>query len=210
MIVTGIEEITKSRSKVFIDGEFAFVLYKGELRHFHLKADTELETGDYTKIMEEILPKRAKMRAMNLLLKKDYTTANLRKKLREGGYPESIVEDALKYVDSYHYTDDLRYAVNYMAFHQEDKSRKRIEWDLAAKGISRETLEKAFAQWEQESGGQNEQDMIEKLLKKRNYDPSTASPAQRQKEYAFLMRKGFSADKIQKAVFGRFDLWMDS
>ena len=209
MIITGIEEITKSRSKVFIDGEFAFVLYKGELRHFHLKPDTELDEGDYAKIMEEILPKRAKVRAMNLLLKKDYTTANLRKKLREGGYPENIVEDALKYVDSHHYTDDLRYAVNYMVFHQEDKSRKRIEWDLASKGISRETLEKAFAQWELESGGQNEQDMIEKLLKKRNYDASTASPAQRQKEYAFLMRKGFSADKIQKAVFGRFDTWMD-
>lgn len=209
MIITGIEEITKSRSKVFIDGEFAFVLYTGELRRFHLQEGGELGGRDYEKIMGEILPKRAKLRAMNLLMKKDYTTADLRKKLLEGGYPENIAEEALAYVASFHYTDDVRYAVNYMTFHQEDKSRKRIAWDLAAKGISREVLEKAFSQWEQECGGQDEAEMIGRLLQKRKFDPETATPAQRQKEYAFLMRKGFAADRIQKAVFGHSDIWMN-
>ena len=77
MIVTGIEEMTKSRSKISIDGEFAFVLYKGELRHFHLLEGEEISEEDYEHIMKEILPKRAKLRAMNLLLKKDYTTSQL-------------------------------------------------------------------------------------------------------------------------------------
>ena len=67
MIVTGIEEMTKSRSRVSIDGEFAFVLYKGELRHFHLREGNELREEDYREITTELLPKRAKLRAMNLL-----------------------------------------------------------------------------------------------------------------------------------------------
>lgn len=209
MIVTGLEELTKSRSKVFLDGEFAFVLYKGELRHFHLKVDGEIAAQDYARIMEELLPKRAKLRAMNLLLKKDYTTAQLRKKLQEGGYPEEIISLALEYVQSYHYTDDQRYAVNYIVFHQDQKSKKRIEQDLRSRGISQEVMEKAWLQWEQEGGEQQEAEMISKLLRKRKYDSESATPAERQREYAFLMRKGFSSENVKKAVFGRHDTWMD-
>ena len=60
MIVTDIVEMTKSRSRISIDGEFAFVLYKGELRHFHLQKGEEIKESDYERIMTEILPKRAK------------------------------------------------------------------------------------------------------------------------------------------------------
>ena len=101
MIVTGITAITKSRSKVFLDGEFAFVLYKGELRRFHLQEGSEISQRAYEEIMKEVLPKRAKLRAMNLLTKKDYTTAKLREKLMEGGYPEMIIQEALDYVASW-------------------------------------------------------------------------------------------------------------
>ena len=38
MIVTGIEEQTKTKFKVYLDGTFAFVLYKGELKRFGIKA----------------------------------------------------------------------------------------------------------------------------------------------------------------------------
>lgn len=37
MLVTQVTELSKSRSKVYIDQEFAFVLYKGELRLYHIK-----------------------------------------------------------------------------------------------------------------------------------------------------------------------------
>lgn len=43
MKVTGVEELSKSRSKVFIDGEPAFVLYRGELRTYGIKEGAELE-----------------------------------------------------------------------------------------------------------------------------------------------------------------------
>lgn len=203
-IVTKIEEMDKSRSKVFLDGEFAFVLYKGELRHYKLHVDGELSQADYNTIMTEILPKRAKLRAMNLLLKKNYTTAQLMDKLRQGWYPEEIIEQAIDYVASFHYIDDLRYASDYITYHQESKSRMRLEQDLLRKGIRREVLEAAWQQWEEDGGEQDEGAMIEALLQKRHYNAQEATPSERQKQYGFLMRKGFSADAVKKAVFGRF------
>ena len=51
MLVTQVTELSKSRSKVYIDQEFAFVLYKGELRLYHIKESEELRPEDYRTIM---------------------------------------------------------------------------------------------------------------------------------------------------------------
>lgn len=200
MTVTQIEAYDKSRSKIYLDGEFAFVLYRGELKEYHIREGGELSQESCDRILRETLGKRAKLRAMHLLQKREYTVAQLRDKLAQGLYPQQVIEDALAYVASFHYTDDLRYAVQYMTLHAEDRSRRRIEQDLGARGISGETLECAWRTWEEQGGGQDEEQMIRKLLAKRKFDPDTADYAECGKQAAFLMRKGFSADCIRRVL----------
>lgn len=200
MRVTQIVELDKSRSKVYIENEFAFVLYKGEVRLFHVREGEEISVEDYRKILTEILPKRAKLRAMNLLKNKEYTVWELRKKLRDGYYPENIIDEAVEYVASYRYIDDLRYAVDYITTHEDMRSRRRIEHDLMNKGISGSDLEQAWLIWEEKGGSQDEDAMIMKLLDKRHYDPENPDVKERQKTYAFLMRKGFSDDAVRRAM----------
>lgn len=202
MKVTRILELSKSRSKVYIDEEFAFVLYKGELRLYHVREGEELSEEDYNKIILEVLPKRAKLRAMNLLMGREYTREELRRKLASGCYPEQIIEDALDYVESYKYIDDGRYALSYITYHEEDKNRRQIEQKLMQKGISKDTLEKAWQEWEEKGGRQDEQEMIEKLLQKRHYMRETADIKEQQRTYSFLMRKGFSTEAIRSAIYG--------
>lgn len=67
MFVTDILEFTKSRYRIFLDYEFAFVLYKGELHKFGIKKDTEISDDIYNEIMGKLLPERARKRAYNLL-----------------------------------------------------------------------------------------------------------------------------------------------
>lgn len=198
--MTGIEEISKSRSRVYIEGEFAFVLYKGELRLYHICEGQEIRQEDYETIWNEVLPKRAKLRAMNLLKSREYTTKQLYRKLKEGEYPERVIEAVLDYVAGFHYTDDLRYAVGYITDHESTRSRRRIEQDLAGKGIDKETLEKAWAEWEKQGGQQDEQAMIRALLAKKKYDPENTDRKEQQKLYAFLMRKGFSGEQVRRAL----------
>lgn len=200
MQVTRIEELTKSRSKIYIDGEFAFVLYKGELRIHRVKEGENLTEEAYRAIMEEVLPKRAKLRAMNLLKNREYTTVQLRGKLEQGLYPQTIIEEALDYVASFHYTDDMRYALQYITCHENDRSRRRIEQDLQGKGIDRETIQAAWDTWESNGGEQDEEGMMRRLLEKRGYSPDTADYAERQRQAAFLMRKGFSGESIRRVL----------
>lgn len=200
MTVTNISEINKSRSKVYIDGEFAFVLYKGELRLYHIEEGGEISREVYQTILTQVLPKRAKLRAMNLLMKKEYTEYELRKKLHDGEYPETVIDEAIDYIISYRYIDDLRYATDYITAHEDTRSRRRIEQDLMNKGISKATLEKAWISWENSGGEQNEEAMIKKLLEKRKYNPETAEIKEQQRTYAFLMRKGFNSDTVRKMM----------
>ncbi len=60
MTVTGLEVVTKTKYKVFIDGQFAFVLYKGELSRFHLAEGQDVTPETVRKIRDEVVLKRAK------------------------------------------------------------------------------------------------------------------------------------------------------
>ena len=115
-IVTKIEEHDKKRCKIYLNEEFAFLLYKGELSEYKIVQGNIITDDIYNKITEETLLKRAKKRCLNLLEKKNYTEYKLREKLREGLYPTEIEEKAIAYVKSFHYIDDYRYACDYIFF----------------------------------------------------------------------------------------------
>jgi len=204
MTITGITEFSRSRCKIEIDDKFAFVLYKGELHQYGLQEGAGIGEEVYHLIIKEVLTKRARLRCMNLLQRREYTTSQLRMKLEEGLYPQEVIEDALSYVASFHYTDDLRYAVDYITSHESERSRRRIEQDLFRKGIGKETIEQAFGKWEALGGTQNEEKMIRELLDKKQYRPQTADYKEKQRMYAFLLRKGYNAEQIMH-VLGSFD-----
>ena len=199
MLVTQISEVTKSRCRVYLDGQFAFVLYKGELRRFQIKENQELSEESYREIMTQILPKRAKLRSMNLLKSRAYTEHQIREKLRQGFYPETVIDEALEYIKSFHYIDDRRYVKDYIVYHCESRSRGRIEQDLCRKGIGRDLIRVVYEE-DLEEELPDETVLIKKLLQKKNYDRDHADYQERQKMGAFLYRKGFSLEKIEKIL----------
>lgn len=201
MRVTRIEECSKSRVRIFLDEEFAFALYKGELRSFGVCEGEELDGESFRAITEEVLPRRAKLRVMNLLQRREYTVQQLRDKLRAGGYPDGAIEEAMAYVAGCRYTDDLRYAANFIRRHEGSRSRRRMEQDLLGRGIDRRTIERAWAEWEAEGRSRNEQEVIRALLAKKGYEPQGAEVKERQRMYRFLVREGFSGEQARKAVF---------
>ena len=200
MTVTDITPITKSRYRSVLDEELTFVLYKGEMNRLHIRRGEEIMEDTYLRIFHEILPKRAKLRCMNLLQSKDYTHRQLEDKLKQGDYPKEIIDEAIAYVESYGYVDDEKYVRNFIEYNSDKKSRIRIENDLMRKGIRRELIGKIFDEL-QESGMEiDEITMIQNLLIKKNYNSQSATDEERRKMYAFLSRKGFRSDVIGRAL----------
>lgn len=196
MTVTKIEAITKTKYKVEIDEEFAFVLYKGELSQYGIREGCEILEEVYQKIRKEVILKRAKLRAMHLLTDMARTEAGLRQKLRQNLYPDDIVEEALTYVRSFGYLDDLRYAENFIISKKAVKSRKELYAMLCEKGVSRDLIDLAFENCYEDG----EQEAIRQLIRKKNVDLDQATEQELNKLYGYLARKGFRYEDIRQVI----------
>ena len=89
MIVTEIEDCGSGKRKVYLDGQPAFVLYRGELSGCHIEKDQELPEAVYREIIDEILWKRIRMRCLYLLKSMDRTEYQLRTKLKQNSIPRN-------------------------------------------------------------------------------------------------------------------------
>jgi regulatory protein len=197
MTVTNIEPVTKTRYKVFIDEQFAFVLYKGELSRYNIEKEAEIDEAVYQTIRKEVVLKRAKLRAMHLLTDMGRTEFQLRTKLTQGGYPEDIVAEAIDYVKSFGYINDEEYARSFILSRKDKKSRREICGQLRQKGLDAELIDRVVEECYQEDDSLQ---TISSLMQKRHFDPDSADDASRQKMMGYLVRKGFRYEEIRQAM----------
>ena len=197
VVVVSVEQLPKGKQRLRLDNGEVWVLYSGELRSCSLAEGTELTQTQYEQIRCDIIGKRAKKRAMHLLEKMDRTEQQLRKKLLESEYPEDLAEEAIAYVKRFHYVDDARYADSYVRLKGAAKSRGKLLAELQNKGIDRELACRVLSEYEDE---RDEQQMILELMRKRNYDPQTASLQEQRRMYGYLMRRGFQSADICRAM----------
>ncbi|MCI5869404.1 MAG: regulatory protein RecX [Dorea sp.] len=196
MTVSRIEPVSKTRYKVFIDGQFAFALYKGELSRYHIVDGSEIDENVYQILYKDNV-KRAKLRAMHLLSDMGRTESQLRTKLLQGGYPQKIVDEAITYVKSFGYINDREYARNFVESRKEKKSRKEIYAALCQKGLDSELIKEALDEC---YAGEDSLQAIKALLRKKGYHPGNADLKENQKIIGYLVRKGFQYEDIRKVV----------
>lgn len=205
MTVSKIEPLSKSRYKVFIEGQFAFTLYKGELSRYHIAEDNRIDEEIYD-ILRKLVIKRAKLRAMHLLSDMGRTESQLRTKLKQGGYPDEAVEEAVRYVKSFGYINDTEYVRSFIDSRKEKKSKKEIYAALKQKGVDSDIIEQVFE--EMDYGEEDSRQAIEVLMRKRNYNPDTADLKEKQKLMGYLMRKGFRYEDVNSVLNSAdSDIW---
>ena len=188
--------MTKGRTKICLDNGTDFVLYKKEYESYGIQENSELSDSDYYQILNDIIIPRCKKRALHLLEKQDRSEKNLRDKLREGGYPDNVIDITIEYIDEYGYLDDARMAASHIRFYQDSRSKQRIKQDLLSKGISSEVIDNAL----EEEYSADETVLIESILTKKNYNKDEASYEEKAKMYRFLLSRGFSSEKINRVL----------
>ena len=200
MTVTEIEEISGKRSRVFLDGSFAFVVYKGELRKYEIEKGKELEEEVLDELQNKVLPRRAKLRAMNLLKNRRYTEKEMMDKLLGGGYQPKIAREAVDYVKSYHYIDDRQYTMDYITCRAKGHSLREMEQKLLRKGIDRELFGEVLQELEAEGFDSEEEAAIRHILIKKHCTEKVMDDREKQRIYAWFYRKGFSLDTVRAVM----------
>lgn len=193
MLVTNLEEVAKGRYKVFVDEQFAFVLYRGELSRFHIEKEHEIDSELYEKIKKEVVVKRGKKRILHLLDQMPRTEQQLRMKLRQNFYTEDVIDEAIEYAKSFNYLNDKNYARMYIQGKLNHKSRKELYCALLNKGISKNIIEDVL---EENYETHDETEAIKELIRKKKYNLEDSNDKEKSKIYGYLLRKGFSYDDI--------------
>jgi len=142
--------------------------------------------------------KSATVKAMELLVARDYTERQLQEKLEQKEYPQEEIAEAISYVKSFRYIDDRRFASNYLEYHKDSRSYLRMEQDLMRKGIPAELIKQCWEEKLEEGIGYDEEKLIEEALRKKHVDLKQADYREKQRIAAFLYRKGFGMDAIRK------------
>ena len=120
MIITKLEPYN-SKTKVYIDNSFAFVLYKGEIRKYKLSEGGGIDDA-LLKSIHELLYKRGKERALYLLDSSYKTEKYIVDKLKAGFYPDIIIDKIIAFLKEYDLVNDEKYALMYIEYKIENKS----------------------------------------------------------------------------------------
>ena len=199
MTVTELIPIDRKRSKVFIEGEYAFFLYNQELNKYGIEEGTVLDEAVYCEIDEQVIPKRVKARALYILKASQKTERQLLDKLIEGGYSLRYAAIGVEYAKSFGYIDDLRYTQFFVENSCRGRSRRDIEQRLMRRGIDKEIIRQVL----EESLPENEDEAIWAALRKKAVNADNVGELDwehKNKLYAYLRRKGFSAHGIGRIL----------
>lgn len=190
MIITEIDFYIKTKARIYIDYSLAFVLKKWKVEALKLSVGQELSREQYEEIRQELIG-AAKLRAMNLLMVKDRTEGELRRRLKQDGYNEEIIDIALAYVQSYGYIDDKRYVTNYLNYSTGKLSKRALSRKLMEKGLKRDLVDQAVAE-----ADIDDRTRLQALMNQHYGDITLKEPKERQRIYNYFLRRGFSYQDI--------------
>lgn len=194
--VNNYEALGKGRYRAAFDNGVSCVLYRSEAAQLSIEAQCSLTDENYDYLINEIVGKRAKKRAMHILEQMDRTEHQLREKLAKGEYPQECIDSAVEYVKKYRYLDDERFASSYVRYHQEKLSRQQLSVKLSQKGVSKDIIAEALEmEYEADDG-----EKIRNLLSKRHFDPDNTDRQENNKIYQYILRRGFKSSDILKEM----------
>ncbi len=195
MTVTEIVPVDKRRSKVILDDDFTLVLYRGELRRYSIEEGNEISGEVYQEIVKEILCKRARERVLFLLKSSDKTEQELRRKLKEGYYPQEAIDYAIIFLKEHRFINDQDYARRYVEFNSRRKSERQIKFELQRKGLDKDIIGDTLKEQPVDEAA-----IVREYIRKKRLVPEQMDAREKSKVMASLGRKGFSYEAVSRVL----------
>lgn len=129
---------------VLLDDEIYCRCYRKDLKDAGISGDTEVAKEALQRLENEIFLPRAKRRSLFLLNKKRYTRKEMVRKLHTDGYPASVTEQTLSYLESLHYIEDHSYAEGYALSLLTRCSERELIQKMIQKGFDKELIPEAI------------------------------------------------------------------
>lgn len=138
----------------------------------------------------------ALQQAVFLLQQRDYATEALKQKLLNKAYSESAIQKALDTLISRGFLNDERYALSLAQKALSRYGNRRAGFELRRKGISSELTKQTLESFDENLETESASKLLVKQLKR-----FKGNPLERKNHaYAYLARRGFKPESIQKVL----------
>lgn len=191
--ITNIETQKKNpkRVNVYVDEEFSFACDAEIVYRQGLKKGNTIDLISIKEIVNEDEFIKCKNSALRIVEKAYKTEKEIKDKLIEKGFPESVIKRTFEFLKEYNLLNDKRYADMYVKDKIKNQGRNKIKYSLMRKGVSEELIEEKISSIDVEDEKEIAFAMAKKkydVLCKREQDKYKLS----QKLFRFLIGKGYS------------------
>lgn len=201
MIITDLKKSKKGNVLIYADGEYLTKVLSETFLKSGLKVGDRIDDEVLKNLSEEENLSKAKDKALRLLSFRDHSKKELIEKIRQS-FGCECAERAADKMENLGLVDDEKFADSYAKELFESKlySVRRIEYELAKKGISNEMIEKVMSE-----NIFDERENIEKILNKKGFDKKLIENRfENQKEFrriiAYCQRLGYSWSDISAVI----------
>ncbi|MEJ7902410.1 MAG: RecX family transcriptional regulator [Thermomicrobiales bacterium] len=186
------------RVSVFIDGVFAIGIARDVADAFGLHKDHMLDEALLAELMAGNLVHKATTAALNLLSFRPRSEGEIRRKLQQGKYPDSTIEQVLVKLRDWHYVDDAEFAQRWIENRSAHRPRgsRLLAQELKAKGIQPAIMAEAL-----EEADLDEASDALALARQRSRQLHDLDLQVRERRLTgFLARRGYGFDVIRATL----------
>lgn len=183
-----------NRISVFLDGEFAFGLYR--IVAAQLSIGQPLDDAQVRQLQHTEAAEKAHQRALNFLSYRVRTEDEIRRNLAKHDTPEEVVESVLERLRRNHLVDDLYFAQTWVENRSDfrPRGRRALRSELRQKGIAEALIKEALHDLDEQELAMRAAEKNARKYRQLDW------PEFRQKLVGFLARRGFNYDVSAAAV----------
>jgi regulatory protein len=189
------------RFEVLVDGKPFATLSLDSIERLGLATGTDIN-GREEQVAGEAEQLRVYDRALNMLAFRARSSVELARSLVRKGEPKELVERAVARLVEQGLLDDAAFAQSFTRSKVlgAGQSKRRVQQDLARKGVSRTVSDVAIATVFEDEGV-DQAAVVEQAARKKLRSLLKLEPVVRRRRlYAFLARRGYDADDVRRAM----------
>ena len=186
-----------SRAVLILSNGETRVMPRALLRERPYRGGVPFDEAAFDALLRERSYPFALERAVSLLAVRARTERELRDALRQCAYSEAVIERVISRMNEAGYIDDADFASQWAASRtSKGLGARRIAMELRQKGVDAEHIEQALGQLDEEECMES----AVRAARKAARGKELSSPADRQKIFAALMRKGYDSASARRAI----------
>ena len=201
-IITGLRSDSHNKDAVwvYVDGERFARISDSDVVELGLRRGLPLTPRDEKEVLRRSKLFDARLIAVRLLSYRPRSRAEIVRRLKTKGFEREIIDQVIEKLEGLGYVDDAGYARS-LAQNMARSGKygpRAIRQKLRSRGLPAELVREAV---EEASGEMDEYETARELAERRIERLRSVDPAKRrQRLYAFLIRRGFSADVVRDVV----------